>query len=100
MHQGEEVGPGTWPAITDAGVWAEVRARREFRSAAHKEALSKPRQRYYLLRGLVLWGRCGTLAFYDIHFRCETLKQTNSMELAACAANAVTSTAMFHRTPK
>lgn len=61
MHQGEEVGPGTWPAIIDAGVWAEVRARREFRSATHKEALSKPRQRYYLLRGLVLCGRCGTL---------------------------------------
>ncbi|CAG7649446.1 recombinase family protein [Actinacidiphila bryophytorum] len=61
MHQGEEVGPGTWPAIIDAGVWAEVRARREFRSAAHKETLSKPRQRYYLLRGLVMCGRCGTL---------------------------------------
>lgn len=61
MHQGEEVGPGTWPAIIDAGVWAEVRARREYRSAAYREALSKPAQRYYLLRGLVMCGRCGTL---------------------------------------
>ncbi|MGC5000040.1 recombinase family protein [Streptomyces sp. DT195] len=61
MHQGAEVGPGTWPAIIDAGVWAEVRTRREFRSAVHKEALSKPPQRYYLLRGLVMCGRCGTL---------------------------------------
>ncbi|WP_234352873.1 recombinase family protein [Streptomyces sp. NRRL B-1140] len=25
MHQGEEAGPGAWPAIIDAGVWAEAR---------------------------------------------------------------------------
>lgn len=61
MHQGEEAGPGAWPAIIDAGVWAEVRARRAYRSAAHKEALKQPPQRYYLLRGLVMCGRCGTL---------------------------------------
>jgi site-specific DNA recombinase len=42
-------------------VWAEVRTRREYRSAVHREALSKPAQRYYLLRGLVMCGRCGTL---------------------------------------
>lgn len=61
MHQGEEVGPGTWPAIIDAGVWQETRERRAFRSAVHREALSKPPNRFYLLRGLVMCGRCGTL---------------------------------------
>ncbi|EFL00964.1 recombinase [Streptomyces sp. SPB78] len=61
MHRGEEIGLGAWPAIIDAGVWAEVRARREYRSAVHREARSKPAQRYYLLRGLVMCGRCGTL---------------------------------------
>ncbi|OKJ31463.1 recombinase family protein [Streptomyces sp. CB01580] len=61
MHQGVEIGPGTWPAIIDAGVWEEARARREYRSAAQMEALSKPPQRYYLLRGLVMCGRCGTM---------------------------------------
>lgn len=39
-------------------------------------------------------------ALYDSSFPCETSKQTNPMELATCAANAVTSSAMFHRTPK
>ncbi|WP_327655890.1 recombinase family protein [Streptomyces sp. NBC_00483] len=61
MHQGVEAGPGAWPAIIDAGVWAEVRARREYRSAVYRESLSNPPQRYYLLRGLVMCGRCGTL---------------------------------------
>ncbi|MGW1866171.1 recombinase family protein [Streptomyces mauvecolor] len=61
MHQGEEVGPGTWPAIIDAGIWEETQARRQYRSAAHRELLSQPAQRFYLLRGLVMCGRCGTL---------------------------------------
>lgn len=61
MHQGEEVGPGTWPAIIDAGVWEETQTRRQYRSAVHQELLSQPPQRFYLLRGLVMCGRCGTL---------------------------------------
>ncbi|MGV9576688.1 recombinase family protein [Streptomyces sp. NPDC003509] len=59
MHQGEEVGAGKWPAIIDAGTWAEVRARREYRSAIHQTNLEL--RRFYLLRGLVMCKRCGTL---------------------------------------
>lgn len=59
MHQGEEVGPGNWPAIIDAGTWQEVRERRELRSAIHDVNLSL--RRFYLLRGLVMCSRCGTL---------------------------------------
>jgi len=59
MHQGEEVGRGSWPAIIDAGTWAETRARREFRSQVHQTNLEL--RRFYLLRGLVMCGRCGTL---------------------------------------
>ncbi|MFD4751830.1 recombinase family protein [Streptomyces sp. NPDC058426] len=59
MHQGEEAGPGKWPAIIDAGTWAEARARREYRSAIHQTNLEL--RRFYLLRGLVMCKRCGTL---------------------------------------
>ncbi|MFJ6212067.1 recombinase family protein [Streptomyces sp. NPDC092296] len=59
MHRGEELGPGNWPAIIDAGTWAETRARREFRSQVHQTNLEL--RRFYLLRGLVMCGRCGTL---------------------------------------
>jgi DNA invertase Pin-like site-specific DNA recombinase len=59
MHRGKEVGPGTWPAIIEPGVWQETRARREYRSAVHQTNLEL--RRFYLLRGLVMCGRCGTL---------------------------------------
>lgn len=59
MYQGEELGPGTWPAIISPGVWAETRARREYRSAIHQTNLEL--RRFYALRGLVMCGRCGTL---------------------------------------
>ncbi|TQF04377.1 recombinase family protein [Kitasatospora acidiphila] len=61
MHQGEEVGRGAWPAIIDPGTWEEARTRREYRAAAHQESRSKAPQRFYLLRGLVMCSRCGTL---------------------------------------
>lgn len=59
MHQGEEVGPGKWPAIIDQGTWDETRARREYRSAVHQTNVEL--RRFYLLRGLVMCSRCGTL---------------------------------------
>ncbi|WP_443070956.1 recombinase family protein [Streptomyces sp. NBC_01476] len=59
MHQGEEVGPGKWPAIIEPGIWQETRARREYRSAIHQTNLEL--RRFYLLRGVVMCGRCGTL---------------------------------------
>ncbi|WP_240799051.1 recombinase family protein [Streptomyces sp. A0958] len=68
MHQGEEVGAGKWPAIIDAGTWAEVRARREYRSAIHQTNLEL--RRFYLLRGLVMCKRCGTLMSGPRSGRC------------------------------
>lgn len=59
MHQGEEVGQGKWPAIIDRGTWEETRARRAYRSAVHQTNLEL--RRFYLLRGLVMCSRCGTL---------------------------------------
>ncbi|GAA2064427.1 hypothetical protein GCM10009801_09030 [Streptomyces albiaxialis] len=59
MHQGEEVGQGKWPAIIEPGIWEETRTRREYRSAVHQTNLEL--RRFYLLRGLVMCKRCGTL---------------------------------------
>ncbi|MHC0433837.1 recombinase family protein [Streptomyces sp. O3] len=59
MHQGKEVGQGKWPAIIEPGIWQETRARREYRSAVHQTNLEL--RRFYLLRGLVMCSRCGTL---------------------------------------
>jgi hypothetical protein len=59
MHRGVEIGPGNWPAIIDSGTWEEVRARREYRSAEGRQDSVK--KRFYLLRGLVMCSRCGTL---------------------------------------
>ncbi|TDU06488.1 DNA invertase Pin-like site-specific DNA recombinase [Streptomyces sp. 846.5] len=59
VHQGEEVGLGNWPAIIDAGTWQETRTMREYRSAWHSEHVG--RRRFYLLRGLTMCKRCGTL---------------------------------------
>jgi site-specific DNA recombinase len=59
MHRGAEIGPGNWPAIIDSGTWEEVRARREYRAAARRQ--DSEQKRFYLLRGLVMCSRCGTL---------------------------------------
>jgi hypothetical protein len=58
VFRGEEIGQGVWPAIFDAGTWAEIRERRSYRAAAH--AASKAPARFYLLRGIVTCKRCGT----------------------------------------
>jgi site-specific DNA recombinase len=57
VFRGKEIGPGTWPAIIDAGMWAEVRERRAYRSAVAKQ--TRAPDRYYLLRGLVWCAGCG-----------------------------------------
>jgi len=56
VHRGQEIGAGSWPAIIDPATWALAREMREFRSASHS---NRP-QRFYLLRGAVLCGKCGT----------------------------------------
>jgi hypothetical protein len=53
----KEIGPGTWPAIIDLGMWREVQERRAYRSVVNKEKFRATR--FYLLRGLVWCGKCG-----------------------------------------
>lgn len=59
VFRGEEIGTGAWPAIIDRGTWDEVQVRRQYRAAPVAEA--RKNARYYLLRGVVVCTRCGTL---------------------------------------
>ncbi|MDJ0341387.1 recombinase family protein [Streptomyces sp. H10-C2] len=52
IHRGEEVGPGSWPAIIDRGQWDEVQQQRTHRAARIEKERKRP-DRYYLLRGVV-----------------------------------------------
>ncbi|GGK13107.1 hypothetical protein GCM10011583_51350 [Streptomyces camponoticapitis] len=51
VHQGEEIGPGSWPAIIDRGQWDEVQQHRKHRAARIEKERTRP-NRYYLLRGV------------------------------------------------
>jgi site-specific DNA recombinase len=42
VHQGEEIGPGAWPAIIDRGQWDEVQQRREHRAARIEKERKRP----------------------------------------------------------
>ena len=57
VFRGEEIGPGTWPAIIDEGMYREVQERRSYRAAAHK-AKNEPKHGFYMLRSLVWCKRC------------------------------------------
>jgi site-specific DNA recombinase len=56
VFRGQEIGRGSWPAIVEAGVWAEVRDRRAVRAAVWA---TDRQPTFYLLRGLVTCKRCG-----------------------------------------
>jgi site-specific DNA recombinase len=55
-HNGEEVGMGIWPPIIDRATWDLAQEMRQFRSSARD---ARP-HRFYLLRGVVVCGKCGT----------------------------------------
>lgn len=59
-YRGEDVGSGTWPAIIDLGTWNEAQEKRRFRSAQYDYEGKQSRRRFYLLRGIVVCGNCGT----------------------------------------
>lgn len=51
VHQGEEIGPGAWPAIIDRGQWDEVQQHRKHRAPRIENERKRP-DRYYLLGGV------------------------------------------------
>lgn len=57
VFRGEEIGPGTWPAIIDEPMFREVQERRAYRSAVNRGQYEQ--RHFYLLRGLVWCAKCG-----------------------------------------
>lgn len=60
IHRGEEIGVGKWPAIITREQWDFTQELLAFRSAAYqKESAKKNPPRSYILRGVVMCGKCG-----------------------------------------
>jgi site-specific DNA recombinase len=61
VHHGQELGTGKWPAIITRAQWDFTQELLAFRSAAmRKEQAKRKAPRPYILRGLVVCGKCGT----------------------------------------
>ncbi len=61
VHRGQEIGAGRWPAIITRTEWDFAQELLTFRSAAARDERSrKNAPRSYILRGLVVCGKCGT----------------------------------------
>ncbi|MFD7817969.1 recombinase family protein, partial [Streptomyces sp. NPDC059785] len=72
-HLGEEVGPGTWPAIIDRGQWDEVQRHRKYRAQQARDEQKRP-SRFYLLRGVATCScgvrMAGTNGVRYAYYRC------------------------------
>ncbi len=61
VFRGQEIGPGTWPAIIPVGMFREVQERRSYRAAAIRVKQEVQRTgKFYTLRSLVWCTGCGT----------------------------------------
>jgi len=61
VHRGQEIGVGKWPAIITRAQWEFTQELLTFRSAAARTERAKRKEpRTYILRGLVMCGKCGT----------------------------------------
>jgi site-specific DNA recombinase len=60
VHRGQEIGVGKWPAIISRAQWDFAQELLTFRSAAAQEQRATRKRRTYILRGLVICGKCGT----------------------------------------
>ena len=60
VFRGEEIGPGTWPAIIPVGMFREAQQRRAYRSAQTLASMARRgKGRFYALRSLVWCTACG-----------------------------------------
>src|SRR5205807_1569333 len=60
VHQGQEIGAGKWPAIIPRAEWDFAQELLTFRSSATQKQSESRKRRTYILRGLVVCGKCGT----------------------------------------
>jgi len=58
VHHGQEIGKGIWPMIIDRGLWDLAQEMLSYRAATEKAKGDD--SRFYVLRGIVVCGKCGT----------------------------------------
>lgn len=84
VHRGVEIGVGKWPAIISRAEWDFVQELLMFRSSAASAVRDARPRRTYILRGLVVCGKCGTAmtGCSGISYRCSRALRQDS---ARCA---------------
>jgi site-specific DNA recombinase len=85
VHHGQEIGVGKWPAIITRAQWDFAQELLTFRSsAARTERAKRKAPRSYILRGLVVCGKCGTAmaGCSGTVYRCS---RANRQDGAKCA---------------
>jgi site-specific DNA recombinase len=85
VHRKQEIGVGKWPAIIIRSQWDFTQELLTFRStAARSEQAKRKTPRTYILRGLVICGKCGTTmaGCSGIVYRCS---RANRQDGAKCA---------------
>jgi hypothetical protein len=85
VHHGQEIGIGKWPAIITRAQWEFTQELLTFRSsAARTERAKRKAPRTYILRGLVMCGKCGTAmaGCSGTVYRCS---RANRQDGAKCA---------------
>ncbi|MDQ2813482.1 MAG: recombinase family protein [Actinomycetota bacterium] len=60
VHRGKIIGKGKWPAIISRPQWDFAQEMLTFRSSAAQEQRETRKRRTYILRGVVICGKCGS----------------------------------------
>jgi site-specific DNA recombinase len=84
VHHGQEIGVGKWPAIIKRDKWEFAQELLTFRSSAAQEQRAARKQRVYILRGLVICGKCGTTmaGCSGTVYRCSRANRQDGMKCA------------------
>jgi DNA invertase Pin-like site-specific DNA recombinase len=81
IYHGMEIGKGVWPTIIDRGTWDLAQEMLDFRAAVTKEG--KAGHRFYVLRGIVVCGRCGTrMGGANGRYKCSRITRGDEMRCA------------------
>jgi hypothetical protein len=85
VHHGQEIGVGKWPAIITRPQWDFAQELLTFRAtAARTERAKRKAPRPYILRGLVVCGKCGTTmaGCSGTVYRCSRANRQDGMKCA------------------
>jgi site-specific DNA recombinase len=83
-HHGQEIGVGKWPAIITRQQWDFAQELLQFRSVAAQKKRDAKQPRTYMLRGLVVCGKCGTTmaGCSGNLYRCSRANRQDGMKCA------------------